>query len=100
MSGPQDRLVAIFRAALEAADPYDAVARHGDEILARYKKGRYKRFFVLGFGKAVSPMLRAITDTMGSVITGGVAITKHGYPVEDRQGPPHRRLRGGTSSAG
>ena len=82
MKGPEDRLVDIFRDLIEAADPYDAVARYGDEILARYEKGRYKRFFVLGFGKAVSPMLRAITDRVGSFITGGVAITKHGYPIE------------------
>ena len=82
MKGPQDRLVDIFHDIIEAADPYDAVARCGDEILARYEKGRYKRFFVLGFGKAVSPMLRAITDRVGSSITGGVAITKHGHPVE------------------
>ena len=72
----------IFRAVIEAADPYDGVPRCGDEILARYKKGRYKRLFVFGFGKAVPPMLRAIADRMGSLVTGGVAITKHGCPAE------------------
>ncbi len=82
MGGPEDRLIDIFRSVIEAADPYDAVARQGDEILARYNKGRYKRFFVLGFGKAVSPMLRALTDGMGGVVTAGVAITKRGYQVE------------------
>src|SRR5208337_1401775 len=56
--------------------------RYGDEILTGYKKGRYKRLFVLGFGKAVSPMLRAITDRMGGFISGGVAIMEHGYPAE------------------
>ena len=87
MKGPQDRLFDIFHDVIKAADPYDAVARHADDILARYEKGRYKRFFVLGFGKAVSPMLRAITDRVGGLITGGVAITKHGYPVEAGSAP-------------
>ncbi len=75
-------MVDIFRSVIQGADPYDAVARYGDEILTRYKNGRYKRLCVLGFGKAVSPMLRAVTDRMGSFISGGVAIMKHGYPAE------------------
>jgi glycerate 2-kinase len=82
MTDPREQLIAIFSHALEAADPYDAVARHGDEIFAEYEKGSYRGIFVLAFGKAVSPMLRAITDRMGELITGGVAISKHGYRVD------------------
>ena len=82
MTGPRDRLTDIFRAVIEAADPYEGVLRRGDEILAKYRKGRYKRLFVFGFGKAVPPMLRAIADKMGSLVTGGVAIAKRGCPAQ------------------
>jgi hydroxypyruvate reductase/glycerate 2-kinase len=79
---PKDRLVDIFRAALEAVDPYRAVARHADEILSRYGKGGFRRLYVLAFGKAASPMVRAVADRMGHAVTGGVAITKYGHQVE------------------
>ncbi|MGD0229094.1 MAG: glycerate kinase [Syntrophorhabdales bacterium] len=82
MNRPEDLLSDIFQHAIEAVDPYRAVARHRDRLISIYEKGHYRRLFVLAFGKAVSPMLRAITDTMGEVVTGGIAITKHRYPVE------------------
>ena len=82
MGDSHDLLTAIFSHALAAADPYDAVARHGDDLLSRYEKGGYARFYVLAFGKAVAPMLAAVTDRMGSLVTGGLAITKHGYRVD------------------
>ena len=82
MSASEDVLTTIFFHALSAADPYDAVARRGDELLSRYERGNYTRFYVFAFGKAVAPMLRAIKDRMGGIVTGGVAITKHGYHVD------------------
>jgi hydroxypyruvate reductase/glycerate 2-kinase len=82
MGDSRDLLTAIFSYALAAADPYEAVARHGEELLSRYEKGGYTRFYVLAFGKAVAPMLRAVTDRMGGQLTGVIAITKHGYLVE------------------
>ena len=82
MSEAEVLLTAVFADALAAADPYDAVARHGDELLSRYEKGGFTRLYVLAFGKAVAPMLRAITDRMGEKLTGGIAITKHGYRVD------------------
>ena len=82
MSEAEVLLTAVFADALAAADPYDAVARHGDELLSRYEKGGFTRLYVLAFGKAVAPMLRAVTDRMGEKLTGGIAITKHGYRVD------------------
>ena len=84
---PKDLLIDIFQSALRAVDPYRATARHGQEILSLYEKGHYDRLIILGFGKAVSPMMRAITDGMGERITGGVVITKYGHLNEtDREG--------------
>ena len=82
MSEAEVLLTAVFADALAAADPYDAVARHCDELLSKDEKGGFTRLYVLAFGKAVAPMLRAITDRMGEKLTGGIAITKHGYRVD------------------
>jgi glycerate 2-kinase len=83
----KDLLKEMFRAALDAVDPYRAVARNGDEILETYKRGRYDKLYVVGFGKAVSGMTRAAVDLVGDVITGGISITKYGHSTEsDRAG--------------
>ncbi len=79
---PKDLLVDIFQSALRAVDPYRATARHGQEILSLYERGPYNRLIIIGFGKAVSPMMRAIIDRMGKRITEGVAITKYGHLTE------------------
>jgi glycerate 2-kinase len=87
LNSPKDQIIDIFNAALRAVDPYRATTRHGQEILSLYEKGPYNRLFIIGFGKAVSPMLRAVTDQMDKWITGGVAITKYGHLAEtDREG--------------
>jgi glycerate 2-kinase len=79
LNPPKDQLRHIFQAALQAVDPYQSTARYQDEILTLYEKGRCHQLFVLGFGKAVSPMFQAITDRMGERITKGVIITKYGH---------------------
>ena len=76
---PREPLFEIFHAALEAADPYGIVARHSDEVLARYWQGGFTRLYLVAFGKAASPMVRAAIETMGQAVTGGVAITKYGH---------------------
>ena len=82
LNTPKDLLIDIFQSALRAVDPYRATARHVDEIISIYEKGLYKRLVIIGFGKAVSPMVRAINDEMGQWITEGVAITKYGHTTE------------------
>ena len=78
----KDLIIDIFRAALLSADPYRAVADHADNILLEYQKGNYGRFYLIGFGKGLSPMVRAIMERMGQRLSGGVAITKYGYADE------------------
>jgi glycerate 2-kinase len=72
----------IFEAALVAVDPYQAVCRYTESLRNHYEKGKFKRLFVLGFGKAVAPMVRAIWDEMGDFITGGLGITKYGHGAD------------------
>lgn len=45
----------IFRAALKAADPYQAVLKHG-----RLMSGAYRNIYVLGAGKASARMAQAV----------------------------------------
>ena len=77
---------AIFRAAIRAADPVEAVLRHfrardGVLIVAgrRYALGRSDRIFVIGAGKASASMAKAVERTLGRRITGGLINVKYGH---------------------
>lgn len=97
----------IFRAALEAADPYAAVLRHlrfdGRTLIAgrrRYPMAGFDRLQVIGAGKAGAAMARAVERLLGRRITGGVvnvpdgtaahlrrvALNKAGHPIPDQRG--------------
>jgi len=72
----------IFRAALEAADPYAAVLRHlrfdGRTLIAgrkRYQMADFDRVQVIGAGKASAAMARAVEQVLGRRISGGVIVT-------------------------
>jgi glycerate 2-kinase len=76
----------VLAAAMNSADAEGAVRRKvilnvGQLIVEHktYNLHGYKRIFVLGAGKAVVPMAKAIYDILGKNITSGVAITKDGY---------------------
>jgi glycerate 2-kinase len=71
--------VSIFRAALDAVDPYVSVVRHGDSVEAFLKDKALNSLFLLGFGKASYGMARAVADQVGDRITRGVVITKYGH---------------------
>ena len=69
----------IFRAALEAADPYAAVLRHlhfdGRTLTAgrrRYRTADFDRIQVIGAGKASAAMARGGEHVLGRRIAGGV----------------------------
>lgn len=68
----------IFRAALKAADPAEAVRLH---FVAPPPK-TYDRIFVVGAGKATAPMARAIERILGKRITGGLINIKHGHAAK------------------
>jgi glycerate 2-kinase len=79
---PKTHLHQIFEAALAAVDPYQAVCRYTESLRNQYEKEKFKKLFVLGFGKAVTPMVQAIVDEMGDLITGGLGVTKYGHGAD------------------
>ena len=67
--------LAIFRAALAAADPAAAVARY----FARRDLSRFRHIFVAGAGKAGASMARAAEHALGRRITAGLLNVKDGH---------------------
>ena len=115
MPSPRQDALAIFRAALKAADPVLAVRRflrrEGSLLIAgakRYPLQRFERIFVLGAGKASASMAGAVETVLGARIAGGLVVTKydHGlalkrvrlvesaHPVPDEAGVEAARLLG------
>jgi glycerate 2-kinase len=81
----------IFRSALAAVDPEEAVRRHlrmdGGILCAadqRFDMRACERVLVVGAGKAVAPMAKAIEDLLGDRISAGLLVVKdgHGLPLE------------------
>ena len=88
MSEKQLRVQArsIFRAALEASDPAQAVLRNvrvsGGRLTAgkqTYRLSSFKRIFVVGAGKASAAMAQAIERLLGRSIHSGVVNVKYGH---------------------
>ena len=71
----------IFRAALAAADPARAVARH----LARRNFSRFKHIYVIGAGKAGASMALAAERALGRRITSGLINVKDGHVAKLRR---------------
>jgi hydroxypyruvate reductase len=81
MTALRKHALSIFRAALAAADPAAAVARH----LQRLKTSRFKNIYVVGAGKAAAPMARAAEKALGSRIAAGYINVKDGHTVKLRR---------------
>lgn len=84
--------LAIFQAAVKAADPVEAVLRHfslrDGRLLAggrRYPLDRFERIFVIGAGKAGAAMSRAVERTLGARISGGLVNVKYGHTAKLRR---------------
>jgi glycerate 2-kinase len=78
--------MAIFDAAVLAADPVEAVARHfrvqEDSLVVggrRYALSRFDRIFVIGAGKASASMAKAVERALGRRISGGLINVKYGH---------------------
>jgi glycerate 2-kinase len=76
----------IINAALQAADPAQAVRRFvrrgGDQLIVDaqiYELAAYRRIWVVGAGKACASMARAVADILRDRLSGGVIIVKDGY---------------------
>ena len=83
---------AIFRAALKAADPMEAVLRHlrvdGNRLIAgrlHYRLDDYRRVWVIGAGKASAAMARAVEKVLGKRISGGLINVKYGHLAKLRR---------------
>ena len=75
----------VFREALRAADPVEAVLRHlrlreGALCVGAvdYFLNQFSRIFVIGAGKAAARMALAVEQALGERVTGGLVITKTG----------------------
>ncbi|HWR50476.1 MAG TPA: glycerate kinase [Bryobacteraceae bacterium] len=78
--------LAVFRAALVAADPVEAIKRHvhvdGNRLTAgkrRYDLDRFENVWVLGAGKASAAMAAAVERLFGKRVRGGVVNVKYGH---------------------
>lgn len=90
----RERALPVLSAALEAVDPFGAVARAlsrqgnrlklGERI---YDLGQIERVLVVGAGKAAAPMVRAVEDVLADRLSDGVVNVKRGHAE------PTRRVR-------
>ncbi len=84
------RILPILEAALDAVDPAESilgvVRREGDVLHVRehsYDLNDYRSIYVVGFGKAATPMATAVRALLANRLSGGVLATKYGH------GPGH-----------
>jgi glycerate 2-kinase len=82
----------IWSAALRAVDPEPAirkVLKRNHSILdiggKHFDLGKIRKLWVLGAGKAVAPMGRAVEKFLGKNIAGGVLVTKYGCGLPLKQ---------------
>ena len=71
----------IFRAALRAADPHDAVMHY----LARRDYSRFRHVYVIGAGKAGAAMAQAAARALRGIVTGGLVNVKYGHLAKLRR---------------
>ncbi|MCK9274765.1 MAG: glycerate kinase [Syntrophales bacterium] len=79
----------IFDAGLDAADPKEAVRRYvrllGNSRLKvkdrSYNLKNVENIYIVGAGKAASPMALALEEIFGSKVKGGHITTKYGYTL-------------------
>jgi len=76
----------IFQAGLKAVDPEAAIQRHvqrkQDELRIAdrcFDLKSYERIFIVGAGKAVAPMAKALEDILGDRVADGVIVVKVGH---------------------
>jgi glycerate 2-kinase len=78
--------LAIFHAALHAADARNAIQNHlcvEEGVLVageiRISLDDVDRIFVIAVGKAAAGMATAVEEVLGSRLNGGILVTKHGH---------------------
>jgi glycerate 2-kinase len=91
MKEMQEHAGQIFQAGLQAVDPVEAIIRHvtlNDNALRigdrQFNLKDYDRILVVGAGKAVAPMAKALEDLLADHIVDGIIVVKdeHGLPLK------------------
>jgi glycerate 2-kinase len=97
-----ETILAVQQAALEAVEPGAAVRRHvrleGDELAIAgyaYKLAACDRVWVVGGGKAATPMAAALYNLLGDRLAGGLAVTKYGHKAQGLDTGPVEILEAG-----
>ena len=82
----------IFRAAVRAANPAEAVLRHakiGGGVLTagrrKYRLSEFENIYVIGAGKAGAQMAQAVEKLLGRRITAGLVNIKYGHAARLRR---------------
>ena len=82
----------IFRAALKAAGPAEAVSRHlrvrGDKLIAghqRYDLRSFRDIYVIGAGKAGASMAKPVERMLGKRVRAGLINVKYGHAAKLRR---------------
>ncbi len=90
----KDLFSRLFRAGLQAVDPYEAVSRRvrirRDQLTIgshQYSLTKTQRIVVVGAGKASARMAQALEHQLGARIDSGVVVVKYGH------GAPTSRIR-------
>jgi len=79
-------LQTLFRAALGAVEPGQALASHLERAGERFRREGFQRLVVAGFGKAAIPMARAAEARLGNLISAGLVIAPHGASLSQING--------------
>jgi len=69
--------LAIFKAALTAADPVAATLKSLEKL--KLPLANYDRIFLVAIGKAAAGMADAVEKFVGRRLTAGIALTKYGH---------------------
>jgi glycerate 2-kinase len=82
----REDIISVLNAAIRAVDPREAVRSHvalsGDELCIgerAYRPSEIDRVFVIGGGKAGTPMAAAIYEILGMRIAAGIVNVKYGH---------------------
>jgi len=91
MNSMREDIEQIYRAAITAVNPQEAIHRHltlennaltakgGDGNVVTFNLPDFSRILVVGAGKATAPMAWAVEDILGNRVTEGAVVVKYGY---------------------
>ena len=99
--------LAIFKTALKAADPVEAVLRFlrrdGETLIAgarRYPLPGFEKVWVIGAGKASAAMAQGVERVLGKRIAGGVVCVKYGHGAPLKRATVHEAAHPVPDEAG